>query len=139
MRIWDEYGEESDASIAFRAFAVWALQTGAMVAGLLTLRFAPHGALWPWLGLSLLALMTYVLAVLAFFTSPRRDRLISAAMCTGQAAVLLALLAWSSSGGTTPLGWFCLTVMSLVIALRLWLGYRADRTEERTTHDRLLE
>lgn len=139
MRIWDEYGEETNASIALRALAVWALLTGDMAAELLILRFAPHRAPWPWLGVALLAPATYALAALAFFTAHRPERLISAAKCTGQAAVLLTFLAWASSVSSIQPGWICLTVMSLVIGLRLWRGYRADRVEERAARDRLAD
>jgi hypothetical protein len=139
MRIWDEYGDETDASIAVRSFAVWALQTGAMVAELLILQAAPHRAPWPWLGVALLAPVIYVLAVLAFFATPRRDRLISAAKCTGQAAALLAVLGWISNDNGRLLGWICLGLMSLIIGLGMWRGYRGGRAEERAARDRLTD
>jgi hypothetical protein len=139
MRIWDEYGDETDASIALRSFAVWALQTAAMVAELLILKFAPHRAPWPWLGVALLAPVIYVLAVLAFFATPRRDRLMSAAKCTGQAAALLAVLAWIFSDNGRLLGWICLGLMSLIIGLRMWHGYRGERAGERAARDRLTD
>ena len=137
MRIWDEYGDETDASIVLRSFAVWALQTGAMVAELLILQFASHRAPWPWLGVVLLGPAIYVLAVLAFFASPRRDRLVSAAKCTGQAAAFLAVLGWIFSDNGRLLGWICLGLMSLVIGFRMWQGYRGDRARERAARDRV--
>jgi hypothetical protein len=137
MRIWDEYGEETNASIVLRSAAVWSLQTVAMAAELLIFRFTPHRAPWPWLGLALLAPVVYALAVLAFFTAFRRDRLIAAAKCTGQSAVLAALLAWVSGGDATRQGWGLLAVMSAVIGVQLALGYRADRAEDRAARDRV--
>ncbi|MDL4817213.1 hypothetical protein [Actinomadura opuntiae] len=137
MRIWDEYGDETDASIALRSFAVWILQVANLAAELLIFRFAPRATPWPWPGVALLVPATYGLAFLVFFTSPPRDRLVSAAKCTGQTAVMLLLLAWVSGGDATPTGWFCLTLMAVVTGLRMWRDGRAVRAEERAMRDRL--
>ncbi len=131
-RIWDDHGSETDFSIRLRAFAVWALLTSAMTAEYLVRAQETEGSSTHWKALPLIVGATFVLAALAFFTSGPADRLRSAAMCAGQALVLLLLVIWVNQGPSHSTGWLVVVLVSLVIAFRMWRDGKAVRAEEQT-------
>ncbi|MCL8016322.1 hypothetical protein [Streptomyces sp. AS02] len=129
-RVWDESGRETDSSIRWRAFAFWALLTADLVAVALRMNTVYDSGDWPWQAICVVTALTYPCALLVFSTYPPGSRALSALKCTGQAAVVLVLLAWIAHGSDPAWVWIGVVVLSVSVAVGLLRAGRQVRAEE---------